>query len=302
MFKKELTLITLAAFLISCNSGNSGSNNIKQPSRQLNIQNGIPAEDPEINGMVPLILIGDSALCTGTVISPNTILTAAHCVLNMRRKPHGVKYQSMDIIPPVQIKVVFNQNLYRPVHLNDDNPQLEWYSVKNVYVHNEAFLGVSVLKNGSLQINDLMNVNDLAILKLEQELDKIRHPAARLASELPKINSKILITGYGVDNGSEVEVSDPFRGEAGVLRYAAAKVAAYESKYLFIGGIPDPVLGYTRICSGDSGGPDLMHIRSGGYQIVGVHSFGTGKECGAPRSLGASVSISDYLEWVNSFI
>ena len=145
---KQVFIIGIGMLLLNgCHVGVNNSldsTSSNSQSQSIKIQNGIPVDAPEINGMVPLIMIGNSAICTGT-ISRDTILTAAHCALDMTKKKSGGHYTQTNQIPPLQLKVIFNHNLNNPVNIHDLTQQLDIYSVSHVYVHNDAFLGVTVL-------------------------------------------------------------------------------------------------------------------------------------------------------------
>ena len=132
-------------------------------------------------------------------------------------------------------------------------------------------------------------------------LDLIKYSIAKLPtlSDINSIaNSKLTIVGYGVDSGKEVEVFDPFEGNAAVLRYAISKLHGIEGNYLYVYGKLDPVLGYTKICQGDSGGPDFIK-NNNQYTLIGIHSFGEGSDCGIPGRPGASLNILYYMDWIN---
>lgn len=87
--KKYITMFIVGTVITGCNLGAHTPSSGVNLDHSLNIQNGLPVNDPVLNSMVPLIYImnGDrSSICTGTVIEGNRVLTAAHCLLNMAPK------------------------------------------------------------------------------------------------------------------------------------------------------------------------------------------------------------------------
>ncbi len=306
--KKILLLSYFSVSLLGCNLGSNDTTKMAMPPN-LKIQNGIPVEDRMLNSMVPLIYGTHynkdgkpyGTICTGTVISANKILTAAHCVLDMKEKPLWQVYNVNNLTNPSSIRIIFNKDKNTPLNLATNPNNWEIYNVKTTFVHPEAFRGAAVLKSGGLQISDIDQLNDIAILELSSSLADSAYSRANLPDPAtigitPK--TKLTIIGYGVDSGKEVEVSDLFNGKAGALRYAVSKIYDIQGSYIYVYGKPDPVLGYTKICQGDSGGADL--IKSGNqYTIIGIHSFGHGSGCGIPGSPGASLNILHYMDWIN---
>lgn len=297
MKKQLLVLMVVLAGLVSQTSAFGG--------RQL-IQNGTQVIDPTLNKMVPLIY-GTSEgnggyICTGTFISSNTILTAAHCVLDMSQKNLNVNYSINNIRDAKNIKIILSKDPTKPVNLNDRNGNNNFniYTASKVYVHPEAFRGVAVIADG-LDIKSYSEVNDLAIIQLASNLEKDTIEIADISKNNPAKDSEEIIIGYGVDNGPGVIINDPFNGASGVLRQALAKVESFDGNYSIInliGTVSNGTKnGYTHICQGDSGGPDLIN-KNNTYIIQGVHSFGQGSECGRPNAPGSSINVAAYYNWI----
>ena len=308
--KKVFIVISCIGLILSgCNSGTNAATTPSQ-NADTKIQNGIPVEDQMLNSMVPLIYATQynedgkpyGTICTGTVISANKILTAAHCVLDMKKKPRGQVYSVNNLTNPSSIRIIFNKDKNTPLNLATQNPDnWEIYNVKTTFVHPEAFRGATVLKSGDLKIYDVDQLNDIAILEISNTLNPRKYSSANLPDPAtigitPK--TKLTIIGYGIDSGKEVEVSDFFNGASGALRYAVSKIYDIHGSYIYVYGKLDPVLGYTKICQGDSGGADLIKSDNQ-YTIIGIHSFGDGRGCGKSGSPSASLNVMHYLDWIN---
>lgn len=304
-------IVSFSIFLTSCNSGGANSytqsNLTNSESDTILIQNGVPVTIQAINAMVPLIYIqesnGTAEVCSGTLLDKNTILTAAHCVLNLVDKPSGKSYSRSNLISESSIMVVLPKNLSLAVDINNDSPQTisDWnvYHISSLFVHNDALLGADI-SNGGLDVSNESQLNDLAVLKLTTSVDN-QYKFANLATKNPVVDTQEVIAGYGVDNGNGVIVNPVESGNSGILRMAFSQVSSIvaNGSYLQVGGTIPSSDGYTKTCQGDSGGPDLLTNADGSYTITGVHSFGLGSSCGVSNLPGNSISVAYYNQWIS---
>lgn len=299
---KVSLLLVLSTSLFGCNLGDGTG--FKTPlattSHKLNIQNGTAVTDPSLNGMIPLVYIASSkSICTGTLLSQDIVLTAAHCVMNMRPKELNEPYSEKEVVAPQNVFLILSKNLNRPVN----GARFEsWniYQVEKIYAHKDAYKGAEVWLNESninlLKIYDIDQINDVAILKLNRPVDS-QYKFAKLAMENPRIKTKVVIAGYGYND------IPPLNGTVEVLNAAISEVyEVYPSgSSIKVGGTIESQIGYTKTCQGDSGGPDLIYNAvTNQYIITGIHSFGYGAFCGYSSVPSTSMSVAYYLEWIES--
>lgn len=186
-------------------------------------------------------------ICTGSLITEDKILTAAHCVLD-----EGFYF----------VKLAANT-------IEDESPLLE----VNAAWRNPRYSAKKI-------------VNDIGILKLTKPVTDIAPIALPTTSMTAKINKlkRYTLYGWGVDqNGS----SATFLKTASIANQdAAAKKSmskyGYSSATMLAAGnyIKSEKI-YAGACNGDSGGP-LTTVVDGVEVVIGVTSWGM-KECDLGR-------------------
>lgn len=182
-----------------------------------------------------LAVCGDTCdtFCTATLIAPSWILTAAHCVDEVKDTPPG--------------GVAF---LVGPAADNPDAQAavVSWQQHPDFGVREVA--GTPTL------------TYDLALGELEQALDDI----APLPLNVGAVNGAWLDAGFTyVGYGFSADDAD----DAGTKRVVSLPLVEYDN-YNLIGLDRD---GGSNTCFGDSGGPMLRWQDDFGYSIAGVNSF-----------------------------
>lgn len=198
---------------------------------------GDPVEAPQIEfpEVVP-IWVGGTSLCTGTLLTQQVVLTAAHCIYGQAG--------------PFQISV--GGSTLKNGRLIDVDAT--WYHPRYDATYNQNDIGL-------LHLKTLANVSRLGIL-----------PSGSLKS----VGKKFLIVGWGTDqNGSitgrlhRLTLNDQAVASKKIYK------GIYNPKTMIGAGryFPDEIL-YGGGCTGDSGGPLYMGAMGASRTIIGLTAFG----------------------------
>lgn len=214
------------------------------------------------------ILTGE---CTATVISPNVLLTAAHCVLETRRnmKP-GTSFGY----------AVFGAN---PTCQPEKRATRELY-FRDVIVHPDFSMKV-------------IGVNDLALIRLEKAIPKEFSPISVIHSsenqKLSDASTQFLAAGYGRTEGYDKENQFAPRLRVTQMKYVQPEGNQTANDLVF----DQRETGW---CSGDSGGP--IYARFGKKTILAGVISAVGNEKGkeACNGVGFAMSIESHREFLRT--
>lgn len=219
-------------------------------------------------------------LCTGIIITPNTILTAAHCAKNFKTSA-----------------VLFTNDIHS-THINADQ----------IFQIQDAILFTDEIKTSNTSLK--ISYTDIALLKLSQpirkadiDLNYLMSVSTRqyIKNTLDTHDSELLlplIAGYGkTDLTALNSVTKPING---VLEKANVKISKWQYLNRSILINQDQSAG---VCSGDSGGP-LFIKRSGQLYLQGLavavisntqDSISDAKKC---QGVGIFLNLDFYKDWI----
>jgi prostatin (serine protease 8) len=207
--------------------------------------------------------------CSGTLISPTVVMTAAHCVYE--RSKRG--------------------NLLGIAHPSDISVRVGSRNVSDSSLGVAAGV-VAVLPQPYFRWDGTRHFHDVALLALDRALAQT---PATLAEQRPDAGKSLLIAGYG-----QTSTSDNARPAA--LRVGLIDAAdpaschlvseSFDPSWLFCGAAAtDPAVPGGTACFGDSGGPAFAYENTVENLVVeGVISYGSRADCEFSRSYLVLVS------------
>lgn len=213
--------------------------------------------------------ISSSPFCSGTLITPEVVITAAHCLDDARG---GKTFKTAS---PDSIAIYFGDGV-----IFDDSPIV--YPVSQTLIH------------PGYDRNAL--VNDIALIRLaipNEDVTPVPHLPAALGIDAGDIGELINFAGFGVteDGSSGVKLQVDGTIDAlgcGVQGCFDGGNAATQFSY------SQPVTGP---CSGDSGGPAFIY-RGGAAYVAGLTSYGDSR-C---TIYGVSTRVDAFDGFVGDFI
>jgi hypothetical protein len=238
------------------------------------IVNGHPATSREQWGTVGMILgdAEDEWLCTGTLIAPDVLVTAAHCVIDPGTGAHVRRIAVVAGAPDI-----------------DHAESEEIYEVARIYPHPKAFHGPEKTDPTGLGAD-----YDVALVKTTEHVKQVSVmpilPEANVDDAL-YLGADLTIAGYGRRMVNELGVSS----EDG-LHYVGDMHFVRRSAREFLAGSDTDA----DACPGDSGGPVYTEF-DGKTWLVGATSRGRDDydtwDCGKG---GIYTLLSSYESWIRT--
>jgi trypsin len=227
------------------------------------------------NGEFPSVtevVIAKGFLCTGTLIAPDTVLSAGHC----GSITGGAGVASPAAYPPQLIDVYIGSN--KP-------GQGERVPVQRVTTHPDYFLGAGY---------------DIVLLKLSRASTKTPTPVSGSAEEaLWAPTTMETIAGFGAteEGGDLPDTLQKAQVPVTTDAYCADAYDSFEAISQICAGYPE---GGVDTCQGDSGGPMFGRTAAGALRVVGATSYGEG--CARPGRPGVYARVGDdtLREWIRS--
>jgi secreted trypsin-like serine protease len=210
-------------------------------------------------------------LCTGTLISPDTVLTAGHC-----SSVTGAAVSSPIGWPAALIDV----------RIGGHTPS----TGERVPVSKVTIPPQYLLSDGSdISLLTLSKASTKAPVKVAGTADRSIWSAGTLET----------IVGWGVtsEGGSTPAVLQKAQVPITTDAYCAGAYSNFDPQTMVCAGFPE---GGVDTCQGDSGGPMFGTSVAGGLRVVGSTSFGEG--CARPGKPGVYARVADTAlrEWIRT--
>ncbi|XP_067629470.1 serine protease grass-like [Eurosta solidaginis] len=223
--------------------------------------------------------------CGGSLITDRFVLTAAHCMVNVREKIIGVRLGEHNIKEEFDCVTIKSRQICAP--------PVEDIDVEKTIPHPD--------------FNNAYKRNDVALIKLQHSVQFKKHikpiclPIIPDAAKIPK-DLRFFIAGWGgTENDKTADILQkalvPFKTRDQCQQiYRRTRIT---ENHLCAGGD-----GLIDSCKGDSGGPLFYlapysgSIKSPRYVQYGIVSFG-GTECGSYKNYpGIYANVAYFMPWI----
>uniref|UniRef100_A0A7E4VQE8 Peptidase S1 domain-containing protein n=1 Tax=Panagrellus redivivus TaxID=6233 RepID=A0A7E4VQE8_PANRE len=274
LFTFSILLVSTFVLVSSADSAKCGQTPIppKVDARVVGGQEAVPYSWPWQIVLCSHGWFGCDLECGGSVVGPNWVMTAGHCV-----------YGSTDDVSSSYFRVktgVFKQT-------KDNEAGEVVHKVKHVHLH-------------PLYQEEPEVIYDIALIELADEVTYNNHTqpiCLPLHDNTTIVNpNSAWATGWGAEN----ELGFP----TGTLRQVDVPFVNYTDCQADYPGEITPavhVCAGTKgedTCQGDSGGPLVVKNNGGAYFQYGITSFGTG--CAEYKHPGVYSRVTAYCDWINS--
>lgn len=237
---------------------------------------GRPVSDAEFFATVAMIdLVEGEPACTGTVIAPTVVLSAAHCVVTQDENTDEVieEWEASSIA------------IYASGANANGVPESELYVVRQIIRHPQyPFPG-----GDESELSGIGESNDIALFIMDEPITEVEPikilPMADVDAVL-SAGTEVIITGFGQREAVE---GSSLAGEL----YIAETPYQFRTDKEFLAG----AVGQPDTCPGDSGGPVYVDTDQGVY-VIGASSRADANGQALCGEGGIYTLAPAYVDWI----
>lgn len=253
-----------------CENDRSLTLKANESQSKMLIVNGDVAEDSDDVTASTVKVHVPGAHCTGTLIGPNQIVTAAHCFEESRRASPNAPLNFLDFPSEIKIGMGVNGNILGDV-------------VVEAFVPHPCYQGILANTSTGKYLDQIYY--DVGLISFSGDLPNQYQPVEVAEIGDIQASSSVIIAGYGAYSDSDTQRRPLTQVESRI-----SSADQFDEIQLEING--------GGACFGDSGGP--TYIRADGKLKVAGSTTGPGRDSNYTCAAGSGtmMDLSKYRRWM----